>query len=317
MREGALLLVVGAGFADARLPFFPGYWLLHLAPPALAIRMQSRAIVISVLAVAVLAALGLDALRGSPRWRGLATGCAAAAVASLLVLNGVPLVAVAYRASTETMPVLPAGGQPTVRVLSSGYTSQLSVAEQGGGVLNDYYGWHLSAADENVSLEPYADGAVARPGARWDAPAWAGAVTSGPVRFDVAPTFVARPDAPFAAVLAGPERCPRLSEGCPRATVGGWTQPVVVEADAAAAETLVVAIAFVPGWSVRVDGGAWQRAAERDGLVAVPALTGRHRYELRYETPNLLVGVLATAASAVCVLWLLRRRHFQLPGNGG
>jgi len=77
---------------------------------------------------------------------------------------------------------------------------------------------------------------------------------------------------------------------------------VRLDADLTAPGYVVLADAWAPGWTARVDGGEARvlRANVAFRAVAVPA--GRHEVELRYRAPGLALGL---ALSGVSIAGLL------------
>ena len=309
--EGVAVLLAGVSLLDAWIPLLPAYWLLVWVPQDLALRQPSRALVLVTLGLAALIALGLE------RWARDASGwwsrrwrlVAGVGLLALVPVNAVPLVGLAAQIRQTARPELPAGiGDPPRLVMGRGI-SQLLLAEQGAVMLNNRYGWHLRAADDAEATFRLATGAIVRPGVPWfgPRPAWLAEVPGDGVGSYRVPPLVLprRPELPLAylTTVAG---C--LGLACPpeaEARVERWGGRIEVTADARAGQALVVAAAAPPGWSARVDDGAWQPVDPSLGVVVLPATPGLHRYALAYSSPRLLLGAAVTAAAALACLALV------------
>lgn len=68
---------------------------------------------------------------------------------------------------------------------------------------------------------------------------------------------------------------------------------------------LVVAEQFSDGWRARIDGRQAKIVPVDDMLMGVELASGRHVVDLRYETPGLRVGAVASGVAAAVVLALL------------
>jgi hypothetical protein len=89
---------------------------------------------------------------------------------------------------------------------------------------------------------------------------------------------------------------------------------LVVEAEAGAEATLVVNDAFWPGWRATIDGVEVPILAADVLVRAVRWPPGRHVLEMRYDPPEVRLGIAVSAAAAVALgayaagAWLRRRR---------
>jgi hypothetical protein len=84
---------------------------------------------------------------------------------------------------------------------------------------------------------------------------------------------------------------------------------VVVRTEAPGPSLLVLAEAWYPGWSARVDATPAPCEPANAWMRAVPVPAGRHTVELRFRSRWLLPGTLASLATAVGLALLARRRR--------
>jgi uncharacterized membrane protein YfhO len=97
------------------------------------------------------------------------------------------------------------------------------------------------------------------------------------------------------------------------------TEAVRIEAEAIGPALLVIQDAWWPGWEATVDGAPTEILAA-DGLVrAVPFPPGRHAVELRYDPPELRVGLALTGLGALLCIGLAASawRRRAAPADGG
>ncbi len=119
-----------------------------------------------------------------------------------------------------------------------------------------------------------------------------------------------RPDAPELRALAEAPGTPFR----PARILADAPERVVVQAVADRPSLLVVADAFAPGWTARVDGQParlWQTNYYVRGVLLQ---AGEHEVELRYRAPGFAAGVaVAAVALTVAVAAVGRRRAGTAP----
>lgn len=74
--------------------------------------------------------------------------------------------------------------------------------------------------------------------------------------------------------------------------------------------TMVFSIPFSTGWTVLVDGKETPSYKANVGMTAIDLAAGSHQVELRYRTPGLMIGLLASALGFIglaAIVWLKRR----------
>lgn len=101
----------------------------------------------------------------------------------------------------------------------------------------------------------------------------------------------------------------------PRAD-GGDQDQVSAQVDAQTAGYLVVADGLQDGWTATVDGTPAPLVDADHALVAVPVPAGRHRVQVRYDSPGWALGRGISAVSVLVCVGLLsmgRRRRGALP----
>lgn len=87
---------------------------------------------------------------------------------------------------------------------------------------------------------------------------------------------------------------------------------VRVDVTTAAPGILVVADTWMPGWSATLDGQPVELlCANRAQRAVVLPKPGRHRIEMRYDPPGLLLGAIVSAASWACWLTAFAALSFQ------
>jgi hypothetical protein len=230
----------------------------------------------------------------------------------------------AARAPTPVLAVQPS--LVPVRVLISSGVSQLAITQQGGALLNDYYGWYLGpalampAAEQLATVALTADGATSTYGSLTplSLPVWATVTRPGDAHSISAYTNPApEPPAFLSDALCAALPCAVTSS----VQVLRWGQTTVVSAAAHGGERLIVTEPAVAGWSVTVDGGRPTNVPASDGLLQVTALAGTHTYQFSYATPGLAVGALASGTGLAICVWLIwqerRRRHAGDPLQPG
>src|SRR5262249_56958975 len=116
-----------------------------------------RGLGIATLAVAVLAARGIDAQPPVLRdlWKRTRRLRMAATVATVVLPNFVPILARAYtaEASTPWTSPLPADLNRPTRLITNHRLSQLGQAAAGVAALDNCYGWHLRATTDPTPLQ--------------------------------------------------------------------------------------------------------------------------------------------------------------------
>lgn len=83
-----------------------------------------------------------------------------------------------------------------------------------------------------------------------------------------------------------------------------WT----IEVEATGADRLVVANPYFAGWQAKVDGRGVRLDARPGQAVAVPLTAGRHRVEVVYRPASLKLGILMALAGAAALLAACARR---------
>jgi hypothetical protein len=100
---------------------------------------------------------------------------------------------------------------------------------------------------------------------------------------------------------------PPLEAGGRARIVSFTPERVVVETEGAGDALLVLAEAWFPGWTARVDGREAPCRPANVWMRAVPVPGGRHRVELQYRSTYLVPGACATAATAALLAAALVR----------
>lgn len=77
---------------------------------------------------------------------------------------------------------------------------------------------------------------------------------------------------------------------------------VTASLNARADGLLMLTMPYDEGWQVRIDGEKTKIQALDNGLIAVPVTAGPHTLDLRYTPPWLIVGLLASALSALILI---------------
>jgi hypothetical protein len=103
-----------------------------------------------------------------------------------------------------------------------------------------------------------------------------------------------------------------------RATILSFApERVVVRTETPVPSLLVLAEAWYPGWSARIDDTPAPCHPANGWMRAVPVPAGRHTVELRFHSRWLLPGALLSLATAAgLMLWARRRRASSTPSAG-
>jgi hypothetical protein len=105
-------------------------------------------------------------------------------------------------------------------------------------------------------------------------------------------------------VVVEADRAPPVAPGLVRAIERRSTE-VVVEAESDGPALLVVNDAFAPGWTATIDGVPTEILAADVLVRAVRWPTGRHTLVMRYDPPEIALGIAVSGAAAVLALLLL------------
>jgi hypothetical protein len=133
--------------------------------------------------------------------------------------------------------------------------------------------------------------------------------------FDPARTVVLAESPPAVAAVAPASASSGMSSAVRLDRVGA--DRVRLEATLSAAGFVVLADAWTPGWSARVDGREAPVLRANVGFRAVPVPAGRHAVELRYRAPGLRLGLAFTALTLAALLGTALRSTSQRPKRAG